>query len=41
MNDKYINLIVSFEELLKDKDEVLLKNYDLSGLIRSLEKSEA
>lgn len=41
MNDKYINLIASFEELLQDKEEVLLKNYDLSGLIKSLAKHEA
>lgn len=36
--DKYVELIGSFNELLQEKDEVLLRNYDLSKLINSLEK---
>lgn len=36
--DKYIELVGSFNELLQDKKEVLLRNYDLSKLIGSLEK---
>ena len=36
--DKYIELVGSFNELLQDKDDVLLRNYDLSKLVNSLEK---
>ena len=36
--NKYLELVGSFNELLKDKDEVLLRNYDLGKLIGSIEK---
>lgn len=36
--DKYLELVGSFNELLQDKDDVLLRNYDLSKLIANLEK---
>ena len=36
--NKYLDLVGSFNELLQEKDEVLLRNYDLSKLINSLEK---
>lgn len=36
--NKYLDLVVSFNELLQEKDEVLLRNYDLSKLIKNLEK---
>lgn len=36
--DKYLELVGSFNELLKEKDEVLLRNYDLGKLIGSIEK---
>lgn len=37
-NNKHLELVKSFKELLKDKDDVLLRNYDLSKLISNLEK---
>lgn len=39
--DKHLELVRSFNELLQDKDEVLLRNYDLSKLVKTLEKVEA
>ena len=36
--DKHLELVESFNELLQDKEEVLLRNYDLSKLIGCLEK---
>jgi len=39
--NKYEMLIETFNELLKNKDEILLRGYDICGLIKSLEKHEA
>ena len=36
--DKHLELVRLFNELLKDQDEVLLRNYDLGKLIGSIEK---
>lgn len=36
--NKYLDLVGSFTELLQEKDEVLLRNYDLGKLIASIEK---
>ena len=38
---KFDMLIDNLYALLEDKEEILLRGYDLSGLINSLEKHEA
>ena len=40
MEDKYIVLIASLEELLKDKDEVLLTNFDTRFLTSKMNQIE-